>query len=491
MSSKKVRESLRLAAAGDADGARRELMGVSPEYLEKRLAHHGSQPADAPAVAALREILAGREDTLVSSSDAPPVAEPPSSGRFLPVRLPQRMILTEAALALRALAMPEPCEFQFDDTRLVHMWALVGVAARARDVSAVRVSGLEASAAGRFAFAVGLRELVEGRSSLSPGERGRTHKLTRVTSLAGVEEQSRAIARLMLPSEADDEVRKTIQYVLVELFRNVLQHSQDRLGGVVGAQLMEPNEDYPHPVMQVAVGDSGIGIPAALSDFHPGFVEPRAALAKALEPHISGTFEEGRTGSRYNAGMGLFFISEMAKLTAGRLMIATREASLYLEGDPEFQGRHQLRFLQPDGVGYPGTLVAFELPLGNVEEHDALLSAIRAKAEERTPPRNVQRILRYEAPPPELGPILVRLLAENAVAAEELSRNRLVPMIQEHKPIALDFRGMEICTQSFLHALLFRPLRYSWAEGVPIYVANAEPAVLTGLQLVEGYALRG
>ncbi|HRE89528.1 MAG TPA: STAS-like domain-containing protein [Myxococcota bacterium] len=491
MSKVKVDRALERAALGDAEGARQALHGVSAEYLDKRLGHLAADGRLAPSVSALREILAGREAAPVTPQKGEAAPEAPPASRFRAVRLPQRMTLTEAALALRALSVPEPCEFQFDDARLIQMWVLVGVAARARDVASVQISGLEGSSAGRFAHAVGLRELVEHKTQVSAGERGRTHKLTRVTSLSGVEEQSRAIARLMLPSESDDEVRKTIQYVLVELFRNVLQHSQDRLGGVVGAQLMEPNEDYPKPVMQVAVGDSGIGIPTALSDFHPGLVDPRAALAKALEPHISGTFEEGRTGSRYNAGMGLFFISEMAKLTAGRLMIATRDAALYLEGDPEFEGRHQLRFLQPDGVGYPGTLVAFELPLGNVEEHDSLLSAIRNRAEERTPPRNVQRILRYESPPPGVGPIQVRLLAENAVAAEELSRNRLVPMIQEGKPIALDFRGMEICTQSFLHALLFRPLRYSWAERVPIYVANAEPAVLTGLQLVEGYALRG
>ncbi len=36
-------------------------------------------------------------------------------------------------------------------------------------------------------------------------------------------------------------------------------------------------------------------------------------MTKALEPHVSGTFAEGHTGSKYNAGMGLFFISDRAR----------------------------------------------------------------------------------------------------------------------------------------------------------------------------------
>ena len=55
----------------------------------------------------------------------------------------------------------------------------------------------------------------------------------------------------------------------------------------------------------------------------------------------------------------------------------------------------------------------------------------------------------------------------------------------------LDFRGMRFCTQSYLHALLFEALRLAWAKRVPIYVANVEPAVRSGLELLEDYALGG
>lgn len=54
----------------------------------------------------------------------------------------------------------------------------------------------------------------------------------------------------------------------------------------------------------------------------------------------------------------------------------------------------------------------------------------------------------------------------------------------------LNFEGMEIATQSFLHALLFESLRVAWALRVPIYVRNAAAAVREGLDFLESYALR-
>lgn len=492
MSKVRVDAALEFAVAGDAESVRIELEEVSNQFLDKRLSHLASMAVTRPAVLALREILNAQYRFLPGLNRA--LMEPPRTP-IPPHRalVPQALTLDQAGHALRFLSTPAPCDFQFDEARLAQMWALVGIAARARNNENAEVSALDRSTAGRFAYAVGMTDVIVGIPHAEQGERGRTHKLTRVTDPAGVEDQARAIAHLMLPDDANEEVRKTIQYVLIELFRNVLQHSADPLGGVVGAQLMTTTDSgYAESVVQVAVADCGVGIPAALAQLHPGLDGPRAALAKALEPHISGTFVEGRTGSRYNAGMGLFFISEMAKLTAGRLVIATREAALYLEGDPEFiRQEHAIRFIQPEGTGFPGTLVAFELPLNNVEEHDALIQTIRAKAEERIPPRDVLRVLLYETPPTGINPVLVRFIAEDAVAAEKLSRERFVPAIFGGKPIALDFRGMDICTQSFLHALLYRPIRHSWADRVPIYVLNAAPAVLAGLQLVESYALSG
>src|SRR5262249_23275038 len=137
----------------------------------------------------------------------------------------------------------------------------------------------------------------------------------------------------------------------------------DPLGGIVAAQRNDRGRNSDRPFIQVAVADGGIGIQESLLPLHKTLTDPREALVKALEPHISGTFEEGESGSAQNAGMGLFFISEMTKLVGGRLLIASRGAALVLEGmlGVEEGESHHLRFLER-GLGFNGTLVAFEMP---------------------------------------------------------------------------------------------------------------------------------
>lgn len=335
---------------------------------------------------------------------------------------------------------------------------------------------------------MGFREVIRDARALEPGEPGRTQPLERVSSLISYEKQASAIAGLLIPASRPEheEARKTFKYVVTELLRNVLQHSKDGLGGVLAAQVMEPFGGTPS--VQVAVCDAGVGIPAALQASHPTYIDPEAALDKALHPHISGTFREGLTGSAYNAGMGLFFISEMAKLTEGRLLIATRGAGMVLTGDPELEEmQKKIRLLS----GFPGTLVAFELPLSHVADHDSLIETIRKRAEERTPKRNTVRFLVFGPPPEGVPTFLVHHIAENAVAAERLSRETLVPTIFERNSVALDFRDLSIATQSFIHSLLYEPLRLAWALRIPVYAVETAPAVRSALELVENYALGG
>ena len=129
-------------------------------------------------------------------------------------------------------------------------------------------------------------------------------------------------------------------HFLNELLRNVVQHSRDPLGGVVGAQLSFGGRNTGKPAVQVVVADAGIGIPASLQSRHTSLSDPQEALEKALWPHFSSTFDEGETGNSQNAGMGLFFIAEMTKLVGGRLVIASRGATLILEGDENFENPH-------------------------------------------------------------------------------------------------------------------------------------------------------
>jgi len=62
----------------------------------------------------------------------------------------------------------------------------------------------------------------------------------------------------------------------------------------------------------------------------------------AQQPWVSSAFDPGLLGGPVNAGLGLFFLSEMAKKAAGRLLFASRGGSLLLQGDREYRDHHDI-----------------------------------------------------------------------------------------------------------------------------------------------------
>jgi hypothetical protein len=211
------------------------------------------------------------------------------------------------------------------------------------------------------------------------------------------------------------------------------------------------------------------------------------ALEKAIRPHISGTFPEGQTGSLNNAGLGLFFTTEMAKLTAGRFLLATRGAALFLSSN-EDANTHKLKFLPPPGTAFPGTLAVFELPL-EVVDRDALLDVIRERATERTPAAATRTWLSYEEPPADATLFRISDWSRRQDGPEAFAE-QLRQILTSGRSVALDFAGVGIATQSVLHALLFHGIRVAWALGTRIYILRAAAAVRSGLDYLESYALK-
>ena len=89
------------------------------------------------------------------------------------------------------------------------------------------------------------------------------------------------------------------------------------------------------PALQVVVVDDGKGVFEAVRHMRPSIQTPSEALVRALEPHVSGAFPEGEAGSGENAGMAPFFVAELAKATAGRLLLASRGATCFLDRSRE------------------------------------------------------------------------------------------------------------------------------------------------------------
>lgn len=412
------------------------------------------------------------------------MAEPPD----LP--LPPVLALAAPGDFLRAVTSRPWFHANLDDLNVAEMWALVAMCALARkempDHVRCDVYMRGQSGAGRFAHAVGFDAARDGKE-FGASQVARTVAIQRVAVGASAATVAERIARLAVPGETESESRGALAYVIDELLRNVLQHSGDPLGAVVGAQRVEAGRGgYTRPTVQVTVADTGRGIAESLKRHHE-IPDARVALEKALRPHVSGTFPEGQTGSLNNAGLGLFFTSEMAKLTAGRFLLASRGAALLLTSEEDV-GTHQIEFLPPPDTGFPGTLAVFELPL-EIEDRDALLDVIRGRATERTPALTKRTWLSYESPPAAAPVFDVRARTSDAADAGRLGEE-IRELVAQGKPVALEFGGIEIATQSFLHALLFHAVRVAWAMSAPIHVRGASPTVRSALDYLESYALK-
>jgi hypothetical protein len=136
-------------------------------------------------------------------------------------------------------------------------------------------------------------------------------------------------------------------------------------------------------------------------------------------------------------------------------------------------------------------LVGFELPVNEVQDYDGLIEVIHQRAKQRTPKRIVNRWFRFEVPSADAKRFLVSVASEDTIAAQKFSEDCLQPLLIKRIPISLNFSNMNICTQSFLHALLFDAIRIAWARRTPIFIEQASIGIRSGLELLENYALGG
>jgi hypothetical protein len=495
MSTKKFRRALALARSGNLALACELLRSVDPTFIRKRLIHYKTQPDHRESALLLEEALGA---VLAPRLKIAPMPDPAAFKAPLPpdaVNIaPTKQITFDDPLPFLTWACADwdrVPTLRLDDLHYTDVWSLVALACllfpeRIRRPP-VELGGN--STAARFAHAIGVGGVTGGHMP-TYHDSSRTVRLARVRTRAEIEPTAERMASLIISDEENRDVRLVVKYVLVELLRNVVQHSGDPLGAVAAAQRMGTAQRRTRPMIQLAVADAGIGIPRHLHRMHPHLITYRQALERALLPHISGTFVEGLTGNGENAGVGLYFISELARQTYGRLLIATTGVALVL-APGEGGAVVSPRFLDPEGIGFPGTLVAFEIPTDAHQDYDTVMRAILRKAEERTPKRAASRWLSFTPGPEGTPRVEVFDARENTLTAASLSQEWIRPHVLNKTPIEIDFGGLDLCTQSWLHALLFEPVRLAWALHVPIHVVGAKPAVQEGLRFLESYALGG
>lgn len=386
-------------------------------------------------------------------------------------------------------------EFRLDHP-YVPTFGLVAIAAccRRQRANAATLSLDYAAHSASFAQAIGVPNTIESSKPFIAAEADRTVPLGRIVDRVQIASMASNMARLVVPEPDGIYLREIVNYSLVELLRNVVQHSSDPLGGVAAAQLIAP-EHGPgeQESVQIAVADLGVGIESTLSRSHPDVEgDPIAAINKAMRPRISGTFEEGGVGSFENAGLGLFFLSRITKLLGGRFLIASRGAAIS-GTDPDGEGHLRQKSLAAD---FPGTLVVFEIPREIPERFHSEQGIVSFIRESELPALALDQrggLYWIQMTEPdedaELHRVLVSVGGGDFESIRSLVERSVLPAIAKDVAVVLDFLNVKFLTDSMAHELVGMAVREAYQRKVPVYAVNTTAAIARTLVFVQSYLL--
>lgn len=199
-----------------------------------------------------------------------------------------------------------------------------------------------------------------------------------LTQIKNSTELTKFITEMIPLLHLEPKQAEPIRYIVSELARNVLEHSNSDSGAILSAQYYKKSN-----TIRIGIVDTGIGIKKAISFSHPVSTDLKA-IQLALTPGITGTTrKEG--GSEFNAGAGLFFIKSIAKVNRDFFVIYSGNAmykllkskpnqkQIRLYADP-FRDRHSKDENLPF---WNGTVVGIDISLDATKKFSILLDLIR------------------------------------------------------------------------------------------------------------------
>ena len=364
------------------------------------------------------------------------------------------------------------------------MFALYGLWLSEERGVDVRVQLDPGTRAGAYAVKAGLLELFDTirPEELAELEDTRMAGLMRIKSSSDIPEFANSVMELL--SLANNEVEGAVRYSLVELLRNVVQHSSSPAGGLAMAQY------YPATgLVELVVADFGVGVLHALQPRYPDLSTHLAGLKFALLPHVSGTFGKAAyTTMSDNAGLGLFFIKEIATRAAGGFFLASGESLIDLWGKQD--GSPGRKYIQARCGGWPGTLAVLQLRRDSISDFDSLLGVCRElSAKARGDPSELALDFIDEVPAlPGLTVIKVVEFEEDVDKATEVRDTILVPCLERNEMVIMDFSGIRFATQSFAHACMYKVLRDFPEVQAALSIAGATGATQEAIRAVAAYA---
>lgn len=211
------------------------------------------------------------------------------------------------------------------------------------------------------------REITEHESA------GRFIPLTQIRTS---EELHNFITEMIPLLHADATESDPIKYVMSELVRNVIEHSESPNGAFICAQYFPQSKR-----VAIGVADSGQGILTHIRRYHNVRTDA-AAIVHALRPGITGTTSR-IGGTERNAGAGLFFTRNIAKASNNMFVIYSGKALYKLRHSKETpltlwsDATRDPCSVHDDLPYWQGTAIGIDIATTRTRSFSALLQLIR------------------------------------------------------------------------------------------------------------------
>lgn len=225
---------------------------------------------------------------------------------------------------------------------------------------------------------IGLFKFLGIKSGIEITEHEPAGRFIPLTQIKNSSELTKFITDMIPLLHLQPKQAEPIRYIVSELVRNVLEHSQSKFGAILSAQYYKKSN-----TIRIGIVDTGIGIKKSINQSHNASTDLEA-IRLALTPGITGTTRrEG--GTEYNAGAGLFFIKSIAKVNHDFFLIYSGETMYKLLKSSQEKRRISLyanpfkdRHSSDENLPYwMGTIVGIDISLDKTKEFSVLLDLIR------------------------------------------------------------------------------------------------------------------
>lgn len=262
----------------------------------------------------------------------------------------------------------------------VHPMVVAMVAALGEDISPEKLEFRAFEARSKHYFErIGLFKFLGIDSGISITKHDSSGRFIPLTKIKNSTQLSKFLTEMIPLLHLVDNPRQAepIQYIVGELVRNVIEHSQAKGGAIVCAQYYKKSN-----TIRIGIVDGGVGVRKTIIQSHTA-TDDFEAIKLALMPGITGTTtKEGGTAD--NAGAGLFFIKSIAHVNRDffliysgkamyKLLKRSIEETISLQSDP-LDDRHSKEKELPY---WNGTVVGIDIALDNTQEFSVLLDLIR------------------------------------------------------------------------------------------------------------------